>query len=748
VPPIPEGEPPLHLLQGQGGIAAKVPIPTGQPPAGATPPPAPPQDKAAADGDKDAGKTKPVQDKANVSSRGLSLKYDDADLFDFIDVVSSVLELNYIIDPAVSGKVNINMNKPVPKEALMPIFIDILRINGATIVKSGDVYHIVPITEGKKYPSEIKKIDFDYKVEGSELSTYIIPVEFMPSGDLSKILDEFKTDKTQIINYEVNNILIITDFKDNLVKLLELIKILDHGYFEVNRVELISMKFNKAEDVAKDLEVVFSSGNQNSGIKFIAIPRMNSVLAVCRTPNALETIYRWVEKLDAPTAFGLETFVYKVENTTATNIADILSQLFADMGAKTSTVGGQRPVATGEGGLQATPPSQSGTPVGGQTISPQLRGSLKGGDYGPIQGLSGGVKIIVDDLNNNLIIQGTQADYEFLLRTIKKLDVLPRQVLIEAKVMRVDLTGGLSMGVSYWLQKRTPDRYPATVGHLDSGGLNLSTVVTFGLNNGREVNMIIDALESMSKVQVMESPAVLVLDGNEANINVGKEIPIATGVTSNPYLSNNTDATTGNLSNTQIQYRSTGVNLGVAPRISSSGIVTLEIAVEVSTPGNKDEGLAGSPPINRASVNTTMVVQDGSSVVIAGLISDTFENSRSSVPFVGHIPILGWLFSTTSENTNRSELLVVLTPKVIHTAADASATSTVVVNSLENINKYIEKKKKDNKYGILQEETLRQLQAAPVPAAPKEEPAAPPPAAEPKEEQAPPPPPAEEKKPA
>ena len=564
----------------------------------------------------------------------------------------------------------------------------------------------------------------------------------MPSGELSKILDEFKTDKTQIINYETNNILIITDFKDNLVKLLDIIKILDSGYFEVNKVELIPIRFNKAEDVSKDLEAVFGGGSQNSGIRFIPIPRMNSVLAVCRSAKALETVYKWVDKLDAPSAHGMETFVYKVENTTATNIADILSQLFSDMGAQTVTAGTQRAVSTAE----TTGPA--GLPSGGQTISPQLRGTTKGGEGTPIQGLSGNVKIITDELNNNLIIQGTQADYEFLLRTIKKLDTLPRQVLIEAKVIRVDLVGALSMGVSYYLQGRS-NKYPPTTGAIqwsaDSGpvGLSLNTLKVFGLNGSREVQVMITALETMSKVQIMESPTVLVLDGNEANINVGQEIPIATSTFSNPYLTggttDQTTPTTYNPTNTQIQYRSTGVNLSVAPRISATGVVTLEVAVEVSSPGSAADGLAGSPPINRAVVQTTMVVRDQSSVVIAGLIHDNQNSSRSAVPLLGHIPILGWLFGTTTNDSNRSELIVILTPQVVHTTEGAVASSNAMMQNLDNINKFIQKKKEENEFGILKPGLSPMENTETKKSEQKKEEAAPEPAKVPEQESAPPP---------
>ncbi|MBP7866395.1 MAG: type II secretion system secretin GspD [Acidobacteria bacterium] len=714
VPPKVKERPPMRpSVMRPAGSPTPIPFGPGAPAPGITPSPDSPQGPEPAPSPSPRP-SRPVSDGLSRSSSGagFNLQIYDADLFDFIDLICKQLEMDYLIDAKVqANKVNISIKKPVPREALMPILIDILRINGATIVKSGEIYHFVPIQEGKKYPSEIKRIKGREDVVGEELNTYIIPVQFMPAGELARILDEFKTDNTQIINLETYNILMISDFGDNLKKLLDIVEILDNGFFEVNMLELVPIQFNKAEDVTKDLTVVFSAGSNSTGIKFIAVPRLNSVLVVCRTPNAMDQVKKWIEKLDAPAARGVETFVYKVENTTATNIADILGQLFEDMGAQTGAVGPrQKTVATGEASTTAS--GQPSVPMGGQVIQPELKGTTKGGEGVAIQGLSGNVKIICDDLNNSLIIQGTQADYEFLLKTIKKLDVLPRQVLVEAKIIAVQLQGTLTYGVGAWLKGRGDadgnDIYPPTQGQFTPSdatkpGLTISTLFTFGLNGQRQVDLLLNTLESITKVQVLDSPALLVLDGNQATFNVGDEIPIATSSFTNPYLGGTTpDNNQYNITNTQIQYRSTGVSLNVAPRISAAGVVTMEIATEVSTPGEASKGLAGSPPISRAALNTTMVVQDGASVVLAGIIRERDGTSVAGLPGLSRIPVLGWLFGDSSKSKTRNELLVILTPHVIHTSEDLIKTSDAVQHSLKNINNFIRNKKKHREYGVYQ----------------------------------------------
>jgi general secretion pathway protein D len=215
------------------------------------------------------------------------------------------------------------------------------------------------------------------------------------------------------------------------------------------------------------------------------------------------------------------------------------------------------------------------------------------------------------------------------------------------------------------------------------------------------------ALEGNGQTKILNAPSLVVLDGNEANINVGAEIPVATSIYSNPYLSSPTpDPGTGtnNLSNTQIQYRSTGITLSVSPRISAAGVVTMEVATEVSSPGSSLAGLAGSPPINRSIVQSTTVVKDGSSLVIAGLIKEEDTKSRTSIPYLGRIPVLGWLFGKTETTKVRTELVVIITPHVLQTTEAADETSRAVIKSLKNINAYIEQKKSQDDYDLIKKQ--------------------------------------------
>ena len=228
---------------------------------------------------------------------------------------------------------------------------------------------------------------------------------------------------------------------------------------------------------------------------------------------------------------------------------------------------------------------------------------------GSITGLQDTVRVVVDEINNSLIIQSSAADYAYILEVIKKLDVLPRQVIIDARIFEIDLTDAFTFGVAATLQARGAGPHLTTGSINGTSGLVANTFAFVG--NSRELLLALDTLRQKTKVKILEAPAVLALDGTQASIVVGGEVPYPTG----SYIPGVSGGTV-----TNVQYRETGVTLLVVPRISGSGTVTLAIAQEVSAPGAPT--LTG-PTFNKSSVSTTLAVKDGETVAIAGLIRDS-----------------------------------------------------------------------------------------------------------------------------
>ncbi len=570
--------------------------------------------------------------------------------------------------------------------------------------------------------------------QAPRLSTHVIRVEFMPVANLIEPLKLFMTEGGVIMPYERLNMLIVTDYSDSIAKLLDIIHLLDSSFLDAELIDLIEIKYNASADVLEDLKKIFGSGKDSAtGIYLVSLDRINTIMVSANSARAMEEVKRWVSRLDSTTGRSVQTFIYTVENATASNIAMVLSLLFGGdssasqmsnqqtgtggntmFGAPGTTgqtgrtgtgTGGNRSMSSntglGQGSLAGGGSSMFGGQQGGggmgaygggagvfgqqQSIGgPRLNQGvgmsaqwLNGGSFVGLQGM---VRLVADDINNSLIIQASAADYAYLLDTIKRMDVLPRQAIIDARIFEIDLTDDLSFGVSATLQGLAGGNN-LTTGALSgtTGALSAATFAFVG--SAREILLNLNALRQKTKVRILEAPSVLALDGTPARINVGGSVPVPTS----SYV------TTGGAA-TGVQYRDTGTSLMITPRISASGTVTLYVYHEISSVGaNTPNG----PAFNQTNVETTLAVKDGQSVAIAGLIRENESNGRSGIPFLSDIPILGSLFGQTTRNKMRSELLIMITPHVIRTPDRFQELTQEIKDSLRNVRKYVDDKTKE-----------------------------------------------------
>lgn len=574
-----------------------------------------------------------------------------------------------------------------------------------------------------------------------QLATHVIRVDFIPVQDLIEPIRLFMTEGGVIMPYERLNMLILTDYTDSVSRIMEIVRMLDSEYLDPDLIDLIKIENNASTDVVADLNKIFGSGSEgSSGISFVSMDRLNSIFVIASSKRGLAEVRRWIAELDGASGRKIKTHVYVVQNSTASNIAMMVAALYGGedisgsvqrdndsmQGAGAGAFGGSRgsqggSFANSGSDLSArnqmssanTPFSNQGLTGGqslgmggfgsfatGQQLGPRLstgRGItsqiLQGGEF---TGLQDTVRMVVDDINNQLIIQATSADYAFILETIKKMDVLPRQVLIDARVFEVDLTEGLNFGVNAILQGRgatgnaadhlTGGQSNWDFGEGSTGSISANTFAFVG--NSREILLRLNALRLKTNVKILEAPSVLVLDGMQASIVVGSEYPYPGG----SYTSSAGGSTTS------VGYRPTGIQLLVEPQISASGSVTLNITQEVSSPGAAvDIGATeNAPSFSMSRVMTTLSVKDGETVAIAGLIRDSENFSRSGVPLLSEIPILGYLFGQTSKNSTRTELVILITPHVIRTVDALQEITQELRDSLRNVRQYAGEKERDH----------------------------------------------------
>lgn len=679
-----------------------------------------------------------------LSSNGLVFRFNNVPITTLIDTVMKELGYSYIIDPRVQGTASIHTMGEIPRENAFDILEQLLQMNGQGIVKQDGIYVIVPLQLTPKIPHEliVNPEASQLQEEGAQpaaaqlqpapqpvppapaaqepvvstigppqepvpgetqnegVLTYVIALHHIPSAEMVTLITPFVSNGANMINYASANMLILTDYRQNVEQALKLIRLLDTEYFDLTTVDLVPIRYNQAVDITEDLAQIFAPGSP-AGVRLVTIERLNSILVVTRSADVFQEVREWIDKLDTPSSgSNLRTFVYQVENNTATNIASILSQLY------------QEGVPSAMGGTaQGDQPQQSGAQPGFVPAGQQrLQGVPRTADLGPsLTGrpmasgsdirsvVSGNIKIIVNEFNNSLIIQATESDYQFLLQTIRQLDVLPRQVLIEAKIYAVELQDNLSYGVSAFLEARNPDLGPPTTGSIVDGTLSATTTAFIG--SSRQLRAVITALSAKTNVQILEAPRILALDGVQAQINIGAEVPVTTASFGDPLQSGSST----NFVNS-IQFRPTGVTLLIMPRISASGIVTMDLAIEVSNA----TGDSLTPTINTNAINTSLIVRDGQTVALAGIISDSANDVRNRVPVLGSIPVIGGLFGTTSTDKRRNELVFFITPYVIRNLPTATELTLDFRRALRNAYEFIEKKESEETELIEERRTLEQ----------------------------------------
>lgn len=699
---------------------------------------------------------RPTVTRATPTGTGTVMNFDNAPLHTFINQVMQILGYNYVIDPAVNGTVNLYTTHAVQPAELFSLLEYVLRLNNVTITRKEDLFLIVPEGKGVTSPHEVittplrratpagvpqeipagaagplpAPLPATAPVGGPSAAlqtpplpsaldsgdpqgyvTYIVPMHYIAASQMAELIKPFMSGGSSTVIYDPANILLISETRSNMKKVLEIITALDTNFFDLKTIDLINIRYNKVADVVKDLTKVFSGGNEQAplGMNLVPIERLNSLLVVAHSPEVMAEVRRWIERLDAPTGgTNFQTFIYEVQNTTAANIAEIVSLLFSDgigfpssMTAEEGGPAGARAAGTAQGQTaqqqrqqQSIRPRESQSPrrdIRGGSLGPNISDRRISSQTAATSSLLGeNVKVIVNEFNNSLVIQASEADYHYLKRTIEQLDTLPRQVLIEAKIYAVELRDDLSFGVNAFLENRE-QKSPATTASIEGLKAGLSAATQFRVGESRQFEAVITALRSKTNVKILQAPRILTMDGQQATLNVGADVPVTTSSFGDPVQSGQAGAFLN-----QIQFRQTGTTLLISPRISAAGIVTMDVAVEVSSP----TGGGLTPTINRNFVETSLIVQDGQAVAIAGIITDENNLDRKRVPLLGDVPILGALFGVTSRTSRRSELIVLITPRVIRDIPTALEVTDWFRKSLKNTYEVIKDREEDERKRI------------------------------------------------
>jgi len=678
--------------------------PAGAPPSASSPPPGiAPNPSMPLDQATDSSQSQPLQvfkgtnqfvnaqhSSVRTSAAGdISLDFADADIRDVVrSILGDMLHLPYVIDPQVTGHVTLKTGAPIAKDDVLPAFEAALRIGGAAIVLNNGLYNVVPYSDAQKRAGlvarSVRENEPGYGIE-------IIPLQYVAAEEMQKVLGPLVPPGSIVSIDAGRNLIFLAGTDPDRASIRETIAMFDVDYLKSMSFALIQPTHIDAETLANELDKVFESvGSPISGVvKLIPIPRINSLLVVTSRASYLREVSLWVNRLDVvPVEPGRRLYYYRLQNARAGDIAQTLSQLFGGAGASAAPAaapafaGAAPPAMASTSGFSGGMPSMSTppampvpTPLGPATAPSMAPAKMSGDGTGPL--------IVTDIPNNALIIRADQADYAAIERIVKAMDVAPDQVLIEMTIAEVTLNDTLQYGVEWYFQNGAQTAALSQTGLVSASfpGFAYSYIVP-------NVQVAVSALASLSHVNVISSPRILTLDNKPASLQVGDQVPILsqTAVSVN-------DASAPLVSTIQMQ--STGVILTVTPRIGKSGMVVLDVSQEVSDAIPTTTSQISSPTIENRSLQATVAIQDGQTVALGGLIQQTVTKSDGGIPFLKDIPYLGYLAKNTSDVTDRTELLVFLTPKVIRSPDDALAMTDDLAKGLADVKNAIDDMKKD-----------------------------------------------------
>lgn len=623
-------------------------------------------------------------------------------------ILGDVLGANYVISDKVKFNVTVQTAKPVSKEALIEIFETVLRADGAALIAENGLYRIVPAAEAQAAGAPIRGGGAQSRQQPG-FASQIIPLKHVGAPEMERILRSVAPQSSILKVDPARNLIVVSGSRADLTNILDVVSVFDVDWMRGMSFGFFPIETNDPEAIAQELDTIFANdrdGPSKGVVRFVPNKRLKSVLVISSRPDYLDKAEKWLKRIDlAGRATEKQVHVYHVQNRPAVELAQLLQRVYSGQdgqggrgGAFTPTAPRDAPVtlstaspsgatapntagappffspvplapppqivvqtqaAPGTAGAGSAPVPSAGDP--GAAAPPVTGSNADGGrsvSASPPDDRATGISVVPDEPNNALIITATSSEYKRVRQILSRIDSAPSQVMLEATIAEVTLNDQLRFGLRWFFEGGASEFRLTDIA---------STVIAPAVPgfsyfvNTPNVKVALNALSSITDVNLVSSPTLMTLDNKKAVLQVGDEVPVAT-------QSAVSVITPGAPIVNSISYRNTGVILSITPRVSDSGRVLLEIEQEVSDVADTGSSGIDSPTFRQRRVRTTVAVQDGEAIVLAGLMQDRATRTRAQVPLVGDIPWVGNLFKNKNDSVARTELLIAITPRIVKDA--------------------------------------------------------------------------------
>jgi general secretion pathway protein D len=639
---------------------------------------------------------------ADASGNGYQLNFVDTDVAAVVGaVLGDGLNLPYVVDPLVKGNITVQATRPLSRDEVLSALEAALRVQGIALVNVNGVYHVVLAKDASRRVTNLQipgQSNHGYGI-------YVVPLQYVSAAEMEKVLQPFAPEGGIVRVDEARNLLLLAGTGQEISTLLNVVKTFDVDWLTGMSFGLYPLEYVDAKTLASELAEVFSNAKSPIAgvVRFVPLSRLNQLMVITPQQKYLKDVEDWIKRLDlGGTTPGRRIYVYDVQNAKADDLASSLSHILSisyDPGNSrgSSTSSG----SYAEGGLNSNRFGLSSNAAGGFGGASPGQANSYSSNYSNANtgsGVAGGgalvtggaqtngtatlenatLKIVPNAENNSLLIFASPSEFAVIEAALKRLDVQPIQVLIEASIAEVTLTNQLKYGLQW---SHTGKTGSVTFSEASNGAISQQFPgLSYLYTGSASIQAVLNAIETLTEVRVISAPKLVVLNNREADLQVGDQVPITV------QSSVSTTASGGPIVNS-IQMQDTGVILHVTPRANKSGNIILDVSQEVSDVVPTTSSSINSPTIEERRISSTVAVHDGETIALGGLISDSRSRSKDGVPFLRRIPILGDLFGSTNNNGTRTELIVLLTPRVIRSENESTAVMTELESQFRGLKK-------------------------------------------------------------
>ena len=551
-------------------------------------------------------------------------------------ILGELLNENYVLDPGVEGTVNIRSSQPISRTTAIEVFELALKQNGAAMVRRDDTFAIVPLSADLSIgASTSREVPLGYSLR-------VIPLRHIGAQEMAAILQPFAGNNIVGIDAQ-RNIIVLAGTSADQRAWDDTIRSFDVNWLGNRSVGVFPIRGRSAQSIVNGLDLLVQTEEGFEPIAvFEVIPENNSILAVAKTSQTLEDVAIWIQRLTQEQLNDAQVYSYDMKHAQASDIAPTLSQIL---------------------GIDVEAADVADADI--------AEVSFDGLDFGADQNAT---RIVASAATNTLLIHARHDEYQRVLGMLHRLDVPPRQVLVEATIVEVSLNDQLRYGVQYFFE-----------GNGNAFGLSRSTTSTAiaaevpgfsAVFDTLSPTVIVDALDDVTSVNVVSSPNLMILNNESARLVVGDQVPVS--------IQTATDTTGEDVFVSTVEFRDTGVIFEVTPRINSSGSVVLNIQQEVSTIGETDAS-TGNPIISQRTISSSVAVDSGETIVLGGLFENRNASASAGIPGLVNQPILGGLFGRQSRSNSQTELLVLITPRIVNNTLDARRVTESLRNRMDTI---------------------------------------------------------------